>query len=956
MSSSTPQPTKEQLSKSQQGIVSGVASHVEGAANILSRIPVIGSIAGTVGGIAGTVSRVAKIFGFDKPTSIEAQQPVKLNWFNITHGSGLEQSPCLSVEPANRVSHIGDSMGYSSADDQISNLINRPSIIYAGNLLNAPFSGADNTLLSFPVHPVMSVCTAASQNSDAVSDMTVLYNSTSFVSNLFRYWRGSMDYRIRIMASNFHSARLRVIWIPGSYCHSITNTDVQNYANIPTKVVDIRGDTEICFSIPYLIPSPFARCSMAELAYANEQTAYYNFGGARSYLDGDFDTDTTNAARIIPTINGRVHLVWDNEPTFPSTPVPSIQCIIYSSAGKDMQLSEPTTESFSNMIWSNTTRPGFINRVLPPLLPSFPATGGEVTTQYPTAIAPVSLAEIDYDGPMIACSDSQPEITDLQELTAFEDVDEQLQTTSVPHNPITETVFNLPTIKDVCARPVMLVNHRWVTTENQMTSYDIFSMLMNNKYVSNALAFYRYVKADVKVQIRMNGTSFHYGSMGYFHIPLGRIDVNNNNIVSIPEFSQYSGGVITPDSTEIHNITLPYLYPKQFMDKQRINCLNNSPTAVTNQDSGIGPLCLYPYTALAGGTVTSSVVPSVNLTIYAWLENLEVAGPSLIPLTPSPFPVVKTVVVQGTPLVGSRICNSVDLLLGREATSTDPVAALMDADEPEIAMVGYSHETSSSCPPIIPSSTSSVPPDVLHGEEIANIKQLIHRPGYAGLIRARRTGAFVSHFANVKGTYPMLREYKGAPHSSIASTPHIATTQNTSFLDAFREIFLCERGSVAFKFFGPDGPLSQDLLFQHENMSSWNAILGSTGAGNLDFLPDSGAIAPLLPYSDPIRTAAGMHYIPSTALFPPEVTTPYHCFDFFHFVPQVSALPSQTARIIPFLSDCPGVRVSTTLSANSNTMVAVIKSACDDFQFGQFVPPRASKFTVNRRCANGPLV
>lgn len=81
------------------------------------------------------------------------------------------------------------------------------------------------------------------------------YTHFNWYANLCTYWRGSMKYRLRFAASKFATCRVAIVWFPdvlGSY-----SADRPIQGDAVTRIVDICGDTEVEFVIPYLQSEPW---------------------------------------------------------------------------------------------------------------------------------------------------------------------------------------------------------------------------------------------------------------------------------------------------------------------------------------------------------------------------------------------------------------------------------------------------------------------------------------------------------------------------------------------------------------------------------------------------------------------------------------------------------------------------------------------------------------------------
>lgn len=83
-------------------------------------------------------------------------------------------------------------------------------------------------------------------------------NSSHYLYHLARankFWRGTLRYHIRIVASGFHSGRLLISWDPVAADEDdFTNVD---HSNRMSMVVDIQQSTDVYFSIPHMAPQPW---------------------------------------------------------------------------------------------------------------------------------------------------------------------------------------------------------------------------------------------------------------------------------------------------------------------------------------------------------------------------------------------------------------------------------------------------------------------------------------------------------------------------------------------------------------------------------------------------------------------------------------------------------------------------------------------------------------------------
>jgi hypothetical protein len=75
------------------------------------------------------------------------------------------------------------------------------------------------------------------------------------VNAMHVYWRGSLRYHARIVASGFHSGRVMITWEPN--VDSTLIAPLNKLANRIQMVVDLQETTDVYFSIPWMTPAPW---------------------------------------------------------------------------------------------------------------------------------------------------------------------------------------------------------------------------------------------------------------------------------------------------------------------------------------------------------------------------------------------------------------------------------------------------------------------------------------------------------------------------------------------------------------------------------------------------------------------------------------------------------------------------------------------------------------------------
>lgn len=216
-----------------------------------------------VGGWAfGAASKISDLLGWSKP-------------LDVTNLVGVVQLPYRDLYTCD-TTFVGakttqnydqgvsdlDLSGRSIDEMTISSIVDRPNLIPNVQDLIDPAiphislskTLPEGTLIgSIPINPT-------SYFNQAVSGTLSYKTNTqiSYISQLFEFWRGAIRIYIRPVCTKFHSARIRVVFIPGPKIldtESIVDTMQYTYAH----VVDIRDATTYDIEVPFVYHYPWSR-------------------------------------------------------------------------------------------------------------------------------------------------------------------------------------------------------------------------------------------------------------------------------------------------------------------------------------------------------------------------------------------------------------------------------------------------------------------------------------------------------------------------------------------------------------------------------------------------------------------------------------------------------------------------------------------------------------------------
>lgn len=214
---------QEAKKKAESGTISRTLETVSSLAGMASSVPVIGPYANVFSGVAGTASRVAKMFGFNKPNTTAITNITKINPFvDINQGMGMSLTTKFGLDPENGIGTEPNVGGIPIDEMSIS-----------------AFAGTPRWINTVTVTPSSSASTLdqLTPTSNAYCDQ---------IAPIFQSISGSWKYMLHICASQFHNVKL-VVWLNNASASATTG-----WQNCYHKIIDVQGDTVIKFRVPIL--------------------------------------------------------------------------------------------------------------------------------------------------------------------------------------------------------------------------------------------------------------------------------------------------------------------------------------------------------------------------------------------------------------------------------------------------------------------------------------------------------------------------------------------------------------------------------------------------------------------------------------------------------------------------------------------------------------------------------
>lgn len=216
---------KESIAKSKEGLT--VIKDTAHAANgILDAVPIVGDVISSIGSFFGLM---------DKPVNVAAAQAVYREFApDLCSGEGLSVGRELSLIPLSFCGDKSKMMGDDNPGMEILKIISTPMLRKVFTFTNV------NKSFDFACHIQDSL--------DYTED-----DYLAFMARQFEFWRGSFKYMLLFRTSTFISARFRITVL---YAPLI---DVNRVGDTVTNIVDVKGDTNYKFTVPFLWDTMYRR-------------------------------------------------------------------------------------------------------------------------------------------------------------------------------------------------------------------------------------------------------------------------------------------------------------------------------------------------------------------------------------------------------------------------------------------------------------------------------------------------------------------------------------------------------------------------------------------------------------------------------------------------------------------------------------------------------------------------
>jgi hypothetical protein len=172
------------------------------------------------------------------------------------------------------------------------------------------------------------------------------------------------------------------------------------------------------------------------------------------------------------------------------------------------------------------------------------------------------------------------------------------------------------------SRPVPIATFVWAEGSSTLLqqTYQPWDLFFNDTRIKKKLDNFAFINCTLKLKFVINASPFYYGSIGAFYRPLSGLWDNLTSAATVPQIqipvSQRPHVWMNPQEVSTAEMTLPFFKNTNWLD-----------ATLRSDFQGMGTLDFWQFSKLR--SANGAVGAGVTITVYAWAENVVVAGPTV---------------------------------------------------------------------------------------------------------------------------------------------------------------------------------------------------------------------------------------------------------------------------------------------------------------------------------------
>jgi len=245
-------------SSKEQRATGPISSHIDRVrriADIMTEVPLLSSVAGPVGWFASIAANAAQQLGFSNPISIDrltqvtqkiGDKAINVNGQDNSHNLGLTEDNQLEILP-----------GASGNDTDEMSLNYLFSLYSYWKTIQWTTSQIPYTVVS-----TMKISPQEFTTTEPING-GVYTCPLSYFTDKFRFYRGGIKFKFKLVKTEFHSGRIAAVFLPGYNYDSVDLPSFNNASDMTylhKEIFDIRDANEFEFVVPYANTRPWNDC------------------------------------------------------------------------------------------------------------------------------------------------------------------------------------------------------------------------------------------------------------------------------------------------------------------------------------------------------------------------------------------------------------------------------------------------------------------------------------------------------------------------------------------------------------------------------------------------------------------------------------------------------------------------------------------------------------------------
>lgn len=261
--------------KATQNGLSGIAGTISSAAQTLSKLPLIGSVASTIVPVANFAKGLFSAFGWSKPNNEKPTEPMKIvPATSQVNCDNTHTSHTFGVQTLNRVETTQGTYGASTDDMAFEKFLRHPNLIREFSVSTSDLPKKIITAIN-----VRSISGCDYEGSTQPNNtVTARLTHQQFITNLFQYYYASFVYNFYFFTTQFHSLKVRFVIAPGWFNVNVLPPHIDDSNSI---VVNFGANTTHQVKFPAVLNKQFlinaqwyAKENLSAFAPAGEDNSF----------------------------------------------------------------------------------------------------------------------------------------------------------------------------------------------------------------------------------------------------------------------------------------------------------------------------------------------------------------------------------------------------------------------------------------------------------------------------------------------------------------------------------------------------------------------------------------------------------------------------------------------------------------------------------------------------------